>query len=154
MKPLYLFLILFVLLIAYRVLRLIQKRRRLSTKSSPKHPLIEAVKIMHEMANENTTVEGKVPGGYGEFGYDKTNPIPVRGIMGAPAYLNMLRTEKGYGIEYSRIGQAVAANIDNPIDMYEISVNGEYYCKLFFCGYYNSMSDIAPIEFKLEKGEK
>ena len=108
---------------------------------------------MHEMADENQATDGKVPGGYGEFGYDKTNPIPVRGMMGVPAYLNMLWTEDGEKVEYSRIGQAVAPNIDSPIDMYGIRVKGEYCCKLNFCAYYNATSHLAPEGFKIAKAE-
>lgn len=144
MKALYLFLILFGLLIVYRTFKLIQKRKKQS-----KDPLLQAIKIMDDMANDNITVEGKVPGGYVEFGHEKTNPIPVRGLMGARIYLSMLTTDKGDKLEYSRVGPAMATNIDDPVDMFEIRVNGEHHCKLFFCSYFNEMSNVAPEGFKL-----
>jgi len=145
MKALYLFLILFGLLIVYRTIKLIQKR-----KKQAKDPLLQAIKIMDDMANDNITVEGKAPGGYGEFGHEKTNPIPVRGMMGATKYLSSLRSNEGDLVEYSRIGQALAANINNPVDMYEIKVNGEFHCKLFFCAYFKTMSNVAPEGFRLD----
>ena len=110
--------------------------------------MLQAIKLMHDIANDHITVNGKAPEGYGEFGYDKTNLIPVRGLMGATAYLSKLQTNKGDNLEYSRIGQAMALNIDNPVDMYEIRVNGEFHCKLFFCAYYKTMSNVAPKGFR------
>ena len=70
--------------------------------------------------------------------------------MGAAAYLSRLRTDEGDLIEYSRIGQTLAANINNPVDMYEIRVNREFHCKLFFCAYFKTMSNVAPEGFRLE----
>ena len=40
---------------------------------------------------EEESIDGKVPGGFGEFGYSETNPIPVSGVMGEINYLARLR---------------------------------------------------------------
>jgi len=104
---------------------------------------------MHELMSEQESKDGKVPGGFGEFGFSSTNPIPVSGIMGEINYLARLMTKEGLKVEYERLGQAAARNINNPIDIFEIRVKGEYLCKLFLCPYYKEMSDIAPVGFEL-----
>ena len=97
----------------------------------------------------NATQHGKVPGAYGEFGHDTSNPIPTKGIMGETAYLAMLRTENGVKVEYERKGHTRAENINHPVDMYEIRENGEYVCMLHLCPYYKENSAIAPKGFEV-----
>lgn len=52
--------------------------------------------IMHEMIilseHDNSNLDQN-PDGFGEFGLDKTNPIPVNGIDNIPAYMDKLRYE-------------------------------------------------------------
>ena len=52
--------------------------------------------IMHEMIisseHDNSNLDQN-PDGFGEFGLDKTNPIPVNGIDNIPAYIDKLRYE-------------------------------------------------------------
>ena len=57
---------------------------------------------MHSL-NEGGTDKDVIPGGYGEFGYDVTNPIPVNTIFGNTAYLANLTTLDGIKITYNRI---------------------------------------------------
>ena len=97
----------------------------------------------------NATQHGKVPGAYGEFGYDATNPIPTKGIPGSISYLAKLRTEDGVKVEYERRGSTHAENIKHPVDMYEIKANREYVCMLHLCPYYKENSAIAPKGFKV-----
>ena len=133
----------------WRVFKLVKKRRRFSTKSLSKNPLFQALKTMHELMADEESIDGKVPGGFGEFGYSSSNPIPVNGIMGEINYLARLRTIEGVKVEYERLGQAAARNINNPIDIYEIRANGEYLCKLFLSPYYKEISDLSPDGFGL-----
>lgn len=109
-------------------------------------------KIMNEMSNlnENATDNHTITqDGYGEFGYEVTNPIPVKSVLGNMAYLEKLRTLDGQKVEYERIGSTSAPNIDMPIDMYEISVNNEQITTLYISSYHNKNSERAPKNFKL-----
>ena len=149
MKALYLLLILVGLFLAYRVYVAISTSKRKTSKSTSKDPLLNAFKVMEDIMNDQVLIDGKVPGGYGSFGYTSTNPIPVKGMMGAKYYLSRLITDNGDKLEYCRLGQAAARNIENPIDIYEIKVEGEFVCKLFLCSYYKEMSNLAPKGFKI-----
>ena len=102
----------------------------------------------------NATQHGKVPGAYGEFGYDATNPIPTKGIPGSISYLAKLRTEDGVKVEYERRGSTHAENIKHPVDMYEIKANREYVCMLHLCPYYKENSAIAPKGFRILSTEE
>ena len=113
------------------------------------NPRYKLMKDAMEIMAQNETSDDKVPGAYGEFGYDATNPIPTKGIPGRMAYLATLRTEDGVKVEYSRKGHTRAENVNHPIDMYEIRENGERICMLYLCPYYKENSAIAPKGFKL-----
>ena len=69
--------------------------------------------------------------------------------MGEFAYLAVLITEKGIKVKYKRIGSTRAANINHPIDIYEIREDGEHICKFYLCPYYKENSVNAPQGFKL-----
>ncbi len=69
--------------------------------------------------------------------------------MGEIAYLAVLRTEKGIKVKYKRIGSPRTANINHPIDIYEIRGDGEHICKLYLCPYYKENSANAPQGIKL-----
>ena len=109
-------------------------------------------KFFQELQNimgKNTADNGMVPGGYGEFGYDVTNPVPVFGVFGARSYLGRLRTMEDNRIEFERIGSTRAENLNDPVDMYKISKDGEVICTLYLCPYFKEVSDKAPREFTL-----
>ena len=56
----------------------------------------EVRSVMHEMiisSEHDDSFADVNPKGFGEFGLDKTNPIPVYGIDNIPAYLDKLRYE-------------------------------------------------------------
>lgn len=101
------------------------------------------------MLNEGGTEEDTIPDGYGEFGYDVTNPIPVNTVMGNMAYLGKLRTLDGEKVQYERLGSTSAPNIENPIDAYEISVNGQVLTTLYISPYNKKNSERPPKGFKL-----
>ena len=150
MKALYLLLILVGLFLAYRVyVTILKSRRNKLAKSITKNPVFKDLMKMQELMGTEEAVNGKVPGGYGEFGYKPTNPIPVKGVFGETSYLGGLRTTDGIKVEFKRLGQSVARNINNPIDMYEITMNGENLCTLHLCPYYKEMSGVAPKGFEL-----
>ena len=101
------------------------------------------------MLNEGGTEEDTIPDGYGEFGYDVTNPIPVNTVMGNMAYLGKLRTLDGEKVQYERLGSTSAPNIENPIDAYEISVNRQVLTTLYISPYNKKNSERPPKGFKL-----
>ncbi len=102
-----------------------------------------------EKLNEGGTDQDVMPDGYGEFGHDITNPIPVNTVMGSIAYLGKLRTMAGTKVQYERVGSTSAPNIDQIIDEYEIFDNGQKIATLFICPYNKKNSDRPPKGFKI-----
>lgn len=90
-----------------------------------------------------------IPSGYGEFGLDVTNPIPVSSIAGSMAYLSMLKTVDGRSVSNDRIGSVEAPNIPVPIDAYRISQNGRQIAVVYICPYNYGISKLAPKGFRL-----
>ncbi len=117
-------------------------------KNLEENPRYKLMMQAMEIMAQGETEDGKIPGAYGEFGYDATNPIPTKGIPGSISYLAKLRTGDGVKVEYKRKGCTHAKNINHPVDMYEIKSNGEYVCMLHLCPYYKENSAIAPKGFK------
>ena len=148
--------LLFVALVALRNTIRKQKRNTLAT-SLETLKNNETYQFMQQLQNAmgvNATQHGKVPGAYGKFGYDATNPIPTKGIPGSISYLAKLRTEDGVKVEYKRKGCTHAENFKHPVDRYEIRENEEYVCMLHLCPYYKENSAIAPKGFKEISVEK
>jgi hypothetical protein len=99
--------------------------------------------------NDDGTDLDTIPDGYGEFGLDVTNPIPVNTLLGNIAYLGRLRTLAGEKVQYERVGSTSTPNIESPIDMYEISVNGKQLTTLYLSPYNKKNSERTPKGFKL-----
>ncbi len=138
------------------ILNLIGTKSKPSSKSVydtlNENPKFQELKTLYEAVeklNKDGTDQDVMPEGYGEFGYDVTNPIPVNTIMGSIAYLGKLRTMDGIKVEYNRIGSLGSPNIKNIIDRYEISASGEKVATLFICPYNKKNSEKAPRGFKL-----
>lgn len=116
------------------------------------NPQFKEMKGLYEVMqtmNEGGTDEDVMPDGYGEFGHEPTNPIPVNTVMGSIAYLGKLRTLDGIKVQYERMGSITAPNIDNMIDEYEIVANGKKITHLFICPYNKKNSDRPPKGFKI-----
>lgn len=99
--------------------------------------------------NVDGTDEDAIPDGYGEFGLEVTNPIPVKTVFGSISYLRKLQMLDGTKVTYERLGSARAPNNDNPIDLYEISANGQQITTLYVSPYNKRNSERAPNGFKL-----
>ena len=104
---------------------------------------------MMEKLNVDGTDQEVMPGGYGEFGYEATNPIPVNTVYGSISYLGKLRTLNGTKIQYERTGSTSAQNIDQLIDEYVILDNGQKIASLFICPYNKKNSERPPKGFKI-----
>ena len=102
-----------------------------------------------QMGNEEGTDQDIIPEGIGEFGYDVTNPIPVNTVFGNTAYLGRLRTLNDIKVRYERRGSTGAANIKNPIDIYDIFEEENKIATLYISPYNKKDSAIAPKGFKL-----
>ena len=87
----------------------------------------------------------EIPGGRGEFGRCKTNPIPVNGPIGEDAYIGRLRSPSGAGFIYHRIASVVSDTYPHPVDCYEmVSYDAKHYDALFFAMYHPRRSVRAP----------
>lgn len=117
--------------------------------SNPKIQELKGLyKAMHAL-NKDGTDQDTIPNGYGEFGYDLTNPIPVNTIFGNTAYLSKLRTMNGIKVTYNRIGSFSSPISDKPVDGYEIFSNDEKIAVLYIDPYNKKNSNKAPRNFKI-----
>ena len=93
----------------------------------------------------------EIPGGYGEFGLSINNPVPVNGILSSDKYLSRLLTSDGLAIKWTRLGSSRADNIDNPIDIYDITdERGSKRDKIYISPYHPSTSNKAPKGYRLK----
>lgn len=101
--------------------------------------------------NPNGATSDVIPGAYGEYGFDVTNPIPTRGIPANEIYLKRLALLSGEPIHWKRIGSFSAKNIANSIDGYSIlNSNDEELCVIYISPYQNTISKKAPKGFYLK----
>ena len=101
---------------------------------------------------EKGSSEDMMPEGYGEFGLDITNPIPIHGIPENEKYLSMLRLKDGSEIFWIRLGSCKSDNISSIIDEYLIfDSEGDKVCHLYLCPYNRKTSRKAPKGFFLEE---
>ena len=108
---------------------------------------IGLLNIMETMCSKGTT-EDSMPEGYGEFGLDITNPVPIHGVQDNENYLRKLRLANGSGIKWSRIGSCKAPNIEQIIDNYIIhDLSGNKICNLYLCPYNRKTSNKTPKGF-------
>lgn len=109
--------------------------------------LLNAIKSNPQACNLD-----KIPQGFGEFGLDQTNPIPVYGIPSNKTYLNSLRSPNGEVLRYRRNGSIKVSNIVKPVDEYEIfNSAGDIIAKLYISPYHWKTSTKAPSGFKIKK---
>ncbi|GAA4410237.1 hypothetical protein GCM10023187_34590 [Nibrella viscosa] len=97
--------------------------------------------------NNGTTGE-QLPDAYGAFGYDRTNPIPVKGIINSSVYLNRLRTPDGLPVAWQRLGSTHSPVSRHPIDTYRIEdLSGSELTVLYLSPYEQTTSHRAPAGF-------
>ena len=103
--------------------------------------------IMKEFGHEvaTGTDQDVIPEGFGRFGLDLTNPVPVNGIGGGYMYLDELKDRKGNAITHSRVGSMSADNIKGLIDKYEIFDSDNLkVCDLYLSPYNQKNSTKRP----------
>ncbi|MDH6343308.1 hypothetical protein M2480_001297 [Parabacteroides sp. PFB2-12] len=110
----------------------------------------ELFELMSKMNSEGVgTEEDVMSEGYGDFGLEITNPIPVNTVYGSISYLGRLRTLEGIKVSYKRIGSMNSPNITSIIDGYKIFANEKQIAILYICPYNKKNSRKAPNGFKL-----
>ena len=132
-----------------RLLNIKRKKREQKELDELFDPKTKALLNLFEIMSNKGTDQDIIPEGFGEFGLESTNPIPTRNIIGSKQYLEKLKTMDGKKIQYERQGHAIAKNIQDPIDIYEISMNGQIISTLFINPYNQKNSSKAPKGFKL-----
>lgn len=130
-----------------------KKRAPSTPDSSQEDSMLELLKAFNETIQENGLDVDELPNGIGEFGLEKTNPIPTNTAFGSHAYLKQLRTLDGKPIKYSRIGSfSVDLFPGESIDGYSIvSASGQQLPTLWLNMYHKRNSNKAPRGFYLEK---
>lgn len=97
----------------------------------------------------------EIPQGFGEFGLEKTNPVPTFGIPSNEEYLQCLRTLNGEILRYRRIGSIEVENINNRVDEYEVfNYQGETIAFIYVSPYHWTTSKKSPIGFYIKGGSK
>jgi hypothetical protein len=93
----------------------------------------------------------EIPGAFGSFGIESTNPVPVNGILSSNAYLSKLMTDDGLTISWERVGSMGADNIDKPIDCYKITDSkGQRRPNIYISAYHSCTSKKAPKGYKFK----
>ncbi len=99
--------------------------------------------------NSQATHLDNITEGLGDFGFDKSNPIPVYGIPEGKVYLDKLEFENGDTLSYSRIGSCRSSNINCIIDAYSIkNQDGEEKAVLYISPYHLKTSSKCPEGFR------
>jgi hypothetical protein len=112
-------------------------------------PLLAEIKDNNQATSENSIKEG-----FGEFGLEKTNPIPVFGIPSNDKYLKLLRSNNDEILSYRRTGSILVENISKRVDEYEVfNVKGDTIAFIYISPYHWQTSQQAPVGFYI-KGRK
>ena len=122
-------------------------KRNLSQAMEDVRAMYDRMKSVNMMGNG--TDRDTIPEGFGAFGLEPTNPIPVNTLFGSISYLQRLRTMEGKPVQYIREGSTDAPNIENPIDIYEISVDGNRIGYFYISPYHKKNSCRGPKGFLL-----
>lgn len=128
-----------------------KKRTSASPDESQADGMLELLKAFNESIQQNGLDVDILPNGQGEFGLEKTNPVPTNTAFGSDAYLKRLRTLDGKPIKYSRIGSfGVDLFPGQSIDGYNVeSASGEKLPNLWLNMYHKRNSNKAPKGFYL-----
>lgn len=137
---------------------------------------MEVKSIMHDLISKNSLATNLdiIPGGIGEFGIEKSNPIPIYGIDNIETYFSNLRYKDNEGnflpITYQRsneydeselgsqkpvkeslVNTTTSENIGKNIDVYNIYTfdGGAKLAKLYIHCYHWKTSNLAPRGFEI-----
>ena len=86
-----------------------------------------------------------ITGAFGEFGYERTNPVPVNDPSGERLYIEGLQCECGVPFLYRRIGNVGMGPDGHFLDMYTlVCKNFKHKIDLYFDMYHGSQSGLVP----------
>lgn len=108
----------------------------------------EEVRVLgeKEMRSEGTQLE-EMPDGFGEFGWEPTNPVPASSIRDGYEYLDNLTTLTS-DVSYVRVGSLQVENIPSPVDEYQFyAADGSELCKIYMNSYNARTSTKLPQGF-------
>jgi hypothetical protein len=122
-------------------------------KPSAEDDLASFLADMSALTTQNGLDVDELPSGVGEFGLDRSNPVPTKFATGSMDYLSRLRTLDGNPIKFERSGSTSAPNIEQMIDAYSITDSkGRSLGSIYICMYHKRNSRKAPKGFKLIPG--
>jgi len=94
-----------------------------------------------------------VPNAHGEFGYEKSNPIPVHNPNGEMAYLRILRCQCGEAFDFSRVGSCGPSPDGHLVDEFElVCKTGTHKITLYMDMYHLGPSSLVPKGLKKTDG--
>tara|TARA_A100001015_G_scaffold72901_1_gene80853 strand:- start:956 stop:3349 length:2394 start_codon:yes stop_codon:yes gene_type:complete len=104
--------------------------------------------VMGITTNPEACDQDEIPGAIGEFGLNKTNPVPVYGIASNEIYLKGLNTKFGEKITWTRKGSYLIDEIQKEIDEYLIyNENGKFLTTIYISPYHWKTSKKIPKGF-------
>lgn len=88
--------------------------------------------------------------GFGRFGREVTNPIPVQGIVSEVSYLNRLVDQSGKSYSWKKVGKTKTPHLNHFIDVFEGVVrDGDRKLRLHLYPLHRKTSRKAPEGFQL-----
>ena len=101
------------------------------------NPIFNQQKGIYDAMNmlcEDGCETDEIPGSYGEYGHEVTNPIPTKTVIGSTTYLAKLRSLDGAKVVNNRQGSVSSPVSSHPIDRYSIShPDGRHHCRVNPC---------------------
>jgi hypothetical protein len=113
----------------------------------PHQPLSEALVRMYR----GSGAPDEAPGGIGEFGHSRTNPVPTSSLEACARYLARLRQLGGQRVVWTHSATIAVGLNAKPILQYAIhGMDGRALTKLYLSPGYPATSGKAPRGFLLE----
>ena len=107
------------------------------------------ITLMHDYAMNRGCDADEIPEGFGRFGLELSNPVPVHGFPECERYLGRLRY-RGAPVTWFRVGSFRAENLAMPVDTYEIyDQSSRPVGRVHISPYHRRTSCLAPEGFTL-----
>ena len=131
----------------------LRPRKKTLLDQIEENPMFQKQKAIFEAMNllcQDGCETDEIPGAYGEFGHEASNPILTQTVFGSTSYLARLHAPDGAKVVYGRMGSLSSPVSLNPIDAYRIShPDGTQLATLYLSPYRKRTSAKAPEGFTL-----